>query len=156
MDLISIWKMLEGFGLGNLVVIIVAFLSLVQITPIKINPWSRFFKWMGKLINGEVMDSLKSVKQDLESVHKEIDTIKEKEEIREANNLRNRILRFDDELRRKVDHSEESFNQALDDVSRYQDYCGKHEGSYHNAKADVAMQNIKDTYAICKKENKFI
>lgn len=155
MDLISIWKTLEGVGLGNLVVIIVAFLSLVQITPIKINPWSRFFKWVGKLINGEVMDSLKSVKQDLESVHKEIDNMKEKEEIREANNLRNRILRFDDELRRKVDHSEESFNQALDDVSSYLDFTGKHEG-YHNAKADVAMQNIKDTYAVCKRENKFI
>lgn len=155
MDLLEIWKILEGVGLGNIVVIAIAFLSLIQITPIKINPWSRFFKWMGKLINGEVMDSLKGVKEDLESVHKEIDNMKEKEEIREANNLRNRILRFDDELRRKVDHSEESFNQALDDVSSYLDYCGKHEG-YHNAKADVAMQNIKDTYAVCKKENKFI
>lgn len=155
MDLMKILEALKGVGLGNIVVIGAVLLSLVQITPLKINPWSHFFKWMGKLINGEVMDSIKDIKDDLDGVHKELESMKEKEELRDANNARNRILRFDDELRRKVEHSEEFYNQILDDVSFYRRYCNDHE-SYPNAKADSAMQNIEDTYHKCKNENKFI
>ena len=155
MDLVKIWGLLEGVGLGNLVVIGVVLLSLVQVAPIKIDPWSRFFKWVGKLINGEVMTEIKAIKEDLGNVHKELDTMKKEEDIRDANNTRNRILRFDDELRRKVDHSEEFFNQALEDVSNYREFCDNNK-SYPNAKADSAMKNIEETYHDCKKNNKFI
>lgn len=155
MDLMKILEALKGVGLGNVVVIGAVLLSLVQITPLKINPWSHFFKWMGKLINGEVMDSIKEIKDDLDGVHKELEHMKDTEEYREANNCRNRILRFDDELRRKVDHSEEFFNQILSDISFYRTFCSEHE-SFPNARADSAMQNIEETYHRCKSENKFI
>ena len=97
MDILSIIESLKDFGFGNLTVIAIIFLSLVQITPIKINPWSRFFNWLGRTINKDVLAELKIVKEDLSGVHKELDSMKEAEEVREANAARNRILRFDDE-----------------------------------------------------------
>lgn len=155
MDIMKILGMLKGVGLGNVVVIGAVFLSLIQITPLKLNPWSHLFKWIGKIINGEVMENIKGIQKDLEGVHKELDQMKSTEELREATNCRNRILRFDDELRRKVDHSEEYYNQILEDVSFYRKFCTAHE-SYPNAKADSAMQNIEETYNHCRNENKFI
>lgn len=155
MDLMKILDSLKGVGLGNVVIIGVVLLSLVQIAPIKIDPWSRFFKWIGKLVNNDVMEEVKSIKEDLGNIHKELDETNDREERREANNTRNRILRFDDELRRKIDHSEEFFTQILDDVTFYRTYCDGHK-SYPNDKADSAMQNIREVYDKCKKENKFI
>jgi len=155
MDLIKIAGMLKGVGLGNVVVIGVVLLSLIQITPLKLNPWSHFFKWVGKLINGEVMESIKGIQKDLEGVHEELDQMKSTEKRREAINCRNRILRFDDELRRKVDHSEEFFTQILEDVTTYRSYCESHK-SFPNARADSAMRNIEETYSQCRKDNKFI
>lgn len=155
MDILSIIESFKEFGFGNLTVIAIIFLSLVQITPIKINPWSRFFNWLGRTINKDVLAELKIVKEDLSGVHKELDSMKEAEEVREANAARNRILRFDDELRRKIEHSEEFWSQTLDDVTFYRNYCDSND-KYPNSKADAAMKNIEETYHEVKKENRFI
>ena len=40
-----------------------------------------------------------------------------------ADMCRIRILRFSDELRRGVNHSEESFNNVLEDIDNYTEYC---------------------------------
>lgn len=155
MDILSIIESLKEFGFGNLTVIVIIFLSLVQIVPIKINPWTKFFGWIGQTINKDVLAELKIVKEDLSGVHKELDSMKEAEEVREANAARNRILRFDDELRRKIEHSEEFWSQTLDDVTFYRNYCDSND-KYPNSKADVAMKNIEETYHEVKKENRFI
>lgn len=156
MDLTSLLETLKTFGLGNATVLLVVFLSLIQITPIKINPWTKFFKWIGSIINGEVLTEIKEIRDDLSGVHKELDSMKEKADEREANATRNRILRFDDELRRKIEHSEEFWNQTLDDVTSYRNFCNEKGDNYPNSKAEAAMTNIEETYHVCKKENKFI
>ena len=148
MDLVKVWQQLQGVGLGNVVVIGIIVLSLIQIAPLKLDPWSHFFKWVGKIINGDVMKEIDGLKKD-------VNEMKKHEAELEANNERNRILRFDDELRRKIDHSEEFFDQILDDVSSYRRYCLQNK-DYPNSKAESAMKNIEDTYRRCKQENKFI
>lgn len=156
MNLQDIVQFLKGVGLGNLIVIVGLLLSLIQIAPIKIDPWSKLFKWIGKIINGSVMDELKGIKEDLANVHAELDNVKEREEEREANQTRYRLLRFDDELRQGIDHSEEHFNQTLMDVDNYKKYCDTHKDGYINSKADSAMENIRVMYDYVKKHNKFI
>ena len=140
---------------GNEWWICILILSLIQITPIKLNPWSALFKWVGKIINGEVMTEIKSIKEDLGAVHTEIDNMKKKSEAKEADAARNRILRFDDELRLKVDHSQEYFEQMLDDVDFYRNYANLNK-DYPNCKAEDAMNHIVEVYHECKAGNKFI
>ena len=72
-----------------------------------------------------------------------------------ADSARRRILAFDDELRRGLDHSEESFNQILQDVKFYRDFCKAHD-DYENDKAVSAIAHIRETYQRVKNENKFI
>lgn len=90
----------------------------------------------------EILDEIKGVKTDLQ-LHKE-------EELRyRADQARTRILRFSDELRRGIKHSEESFNQALEDIDYYETYCDTHEKVYINSKADAAIRNIMDIHDKC-------
>lgn len=72
-----------------------------------------------------------------------------------ANDARRRILVFDDELRRELGHSEESYNQILTDIKEYERYCKNHD-DYQNSKAVAAISNIKETYVQVKKNNSFI
>ena len=44
--------------LPMLLPVLVALLSLVEVSPIKINPWSGLAKWLGRAINGEVLESV--------------------------------------------------------------------------------------------------
>ena len=72
-----------------------------------------------------------------------------------ADGARRIILAFDDELRRGLEHSEESYNQILADVKFYRDFCRSH-ADYENDKAVSAISHIKETYQHVKNENKFI
>ena len=72
-----------------------------------------------------------------------------------ADEARRRILAFDDELRRKTEHSEESFNQILQDIKFYRNYCRTH-ADYENDKASSATAHIRETYARVKDADKFI
>ena len=85
----------------------------------------------------------------------QIQNIREAMSRKDADDSRRRILVFDDELRRDVGHSEESYNQVLEDIRNYELYC-KHHDDYKNSKAVAAITNVKETYIIVKRENKFI
>ena len=43
-------ELLNTINLGNLSFIVIMVLSLVEISPIKINPWSVLIKWIAKLL----------------------------------------------------------------------------------------------------------
>lgn len=98
--------------------------------------------------NSEIMASLKAITNKITGIEERMGT-------ENANDARRRILSFDDELRRGIDHSEESFNQILMDVKYYKNYCREHE-DYENDKAVSAISHVKDTYQRVKNENKFI
>lgn len=117
---------------GGLTLVVV--LSIIQITPVKVNPWSWLARAIGKALTADVLDALAENK---------------------ADTARYRILRFDDEIRHGLKHSEEHFNQVLSDIDLYEKYCTNHK-DYPNNKAVSAIAKIKKTYEKCKDENSFI
>ena len=77
--------------------------TLIQIAPIKINPWSFIAKKIGKALNGEVVEKVDSLEKNIENLRNEC-------EEREATKCRARILRFGDEILHNVKHSKEHFD----------------------------------------------
>ena len=65
-------------------------MTLIEISPIKIDPWTFLLKLIGKAMNGDLIDEVKELRCDVSSLRKEIDEDK-------ANACRTRILRFYDE-----------------------------------------------------------
>nr|DAO43624.1 MAG TPA: pore-forming toxin [Caudoviricetes sp.] len=114
--------------------VLLILLTIIQLAPIKINPWSKIAKIIGRALNTEVMDKLNES---------------------EATNCRYRILRFDDEIRHKVKHTEEHFNQIIEDIDDYERYCSGHP-NYKNSKAVSAIENTRRTYEKCRRENSFL
>lgn len=98
--------------------------------------------------NSEVLKALKELADEIASILDRMDK-------ENADDARRNILNFDDELRRKVDHSEESYNQVLADIKFYRHYCREHE-DYENDKATSAITHVRETYQEVKNANKFI
>lgn len=125
---------LLGCGAGGLL----ALTALIQIAPIKVNPWTAIAKVVGRAINADVLNELDTVKKDL------ADHIRMDGE-RNADEHRARILRFNNELLRDIPHTKEEFIDVLADIDFYERYCEDHK-DYKNNRAVHAIANISRVY----------
>ncbi len=91
----------------------------------------------------------------LDDIDRKLGELDERMDRENADDARRRILAFDDSLRLAQNHSEESFNQVLEDINGYENYCREHEG-YKNSKATNAIININEVYRKVKLEDRFI
>ena len=91
-------------------------------------------------------DAIKGIKEDLNSIRKDIKSLDEKGDRREAENRRVRILRFEDELQENKRHSKESFYQVLNDITCYNEYCEKHP-DFLNERTVATIAHIKAVYS---------
>ena len=100
-------------------------------------------------------DKLDGIRKAVEKTNSRIDGLEASQKQKDAEDARRQVLLFADEIRREIAHSEESFNQVLDDIHTYENYCRIHE-EYQNNKAMGSIQLVIDTYYQCKKSNNFI
>ena len=119
-------------------VTVVALVSVfIEITPVKINPVSKFLAWLGRKINSEVIAKVDRL------------------ETEEAINCRYRILRFGDEVKHGTRHSQEHFEQILADIDAYEIYCKDHK-DFKNNKTKVTTERILDVYRKCVETDDFL
>lgn len=87
------------------------------------------------------------------SLEKRIDALAEKVEEHKAILARTHILRFSDELRNGVHHSEDYFKQQLLDCDTYDHYCQTHP-NFSNGLTIIASEYIRETFERLYKEAK--
>lgn len=117
---------------------LVALLTIVQIAPIKINPWSKLAQIIGRALNAEVLAQQKETQKKLDE-HIKVD------DERNATLLRTQILRFNDELIEDRKHTPEHFIEILAIIDDYERYCRAHT-EYKNNRCTHAVANIKRVY----------
>ena len=126
---------------GGLIVL----LTLIQIAPIKINPWSWIAQRLGRAFNADVLNELDELKKEQEGTRSKLeDHIKTDEENR-ADERRANILRFNNELVRDIPHTREEFLEILTDIDVYERFCREHP-NYKNNRAVHAIANIGRVY----------
>lgn len=133
------------FGGGGVLLIL---MTLIQVTPIKFNPWSWIGRYIGRAINGEVLSKV-------DNLSKELADHKEKSEERHATLCRAHILRFGDEVLHGIPHSKEGYDNILLDIDSYEEYCDKHPG-YKNNVALATIAHIKKMYQKHLEEDSFL
>ena len=119
-----------------------ALLTVVQLSPLKVNPWSAIGRAVGRFIG-------------VEELRKSLDKHVSIDDERYAKQCRLRILRFNDELLQGRLHTKEHFDEILDDITEYERYCETHPG-YRNSKANMAISNVENTYQSCLVEKNFL
>lgn len=128
--------------------IIVAVIGMfVEITPIKLNPFSSIIKWIGNKLNGDTNNQLETISSQLEIVSGRIDKI-------EINDMRSQILDFANSCMNERNHTKEEFEHIIDIHTQYEDIISKR--GMTNGRVDLAFRYISDLYTICLNENSFL
>ena len=128
--------------------ILLVLLTLVQLTPLQVNPWSAIAKLIGRAINGEVLGKL-------DVLEKRLDSHITTDDRRTADERRTNILHFNNELLRSIRHTKEEFVEVLADIDAYESYCREHP-EYPNNRAVLAIEHIRENYRERLKKHDFL
>ena len=142
---------------------------LVQISPIKINPWSTigsFFKWLlgciGRAANSSVLAKLDEVTHAQQEAQKKLETLEARldnhvltDARRDADKHRMEILQFNNTLLRNRKHTKEEFIEVLAEIDAYERFCEDHP-DYPNNQAVLAIENIRGNYKERLKKHDFL
>ena len=110
---------LEWIG-KNFVMIVLVGSIFIQITPIKINPWSSLFQWMGKMITNNACSKLDGVIKQIDQIDKNVDE-------NEKDRIRWEILSFANSCRIGRKHTYDEFKHIADLNDKYEKLLAKTE-----------------------------
>ena len=101
-------EIMSKFNAGYLTIGIVVLLSLIEISPLKLNPWDRLLSWIGSKLNGKTEKRLAAVEKQLRSMW--------------INDHRHCILTFAREARAAIAHSADEWTNVLNIAEEYEKY----------------------------------
>lgn len=136
----SLQEIITGGGISLFVL-----LTFIQIAPVKVNPWGAIAKVVGRAVNAEVLKELAEMKATQKETREKLEAHIDMDDERMADTHRTKILHFNNELLREIDHTKEEFIEALADIDKYEQYCKDHP-NYKNNRAVHAVANIKRVY----------
>nr|MBQ4458414.1 hypothetical protein [Clostridia bacterium] len=102
-------EILSKVNAGYVTAGIVVLLSLIQISPLKLNPWDKLLGWFGKKLNGGMEKQIKDLQKQVRDLW--------------INNHRQSILTFARECRAEIEHSAEEWSHILNLCEEYERYC---------------------------------
>lgn len=140
-----------GSSAGALIII----LTLIQIVPIKVNPWSWIAQKFGKAMNKDVIEKVDKLEEKIVDLEKKIDAEHESMDEYKARQSRIRILRFGDEMRNQQMHTKEHFDDILMDIDLYESYCERHKG-FKNGISVQTINYIRKVYEKRLEKNDFL
>ena len=139
-------QVVEWIG-KNLWTIIIIVSVFIQITPIKINPWSALFKWIGKIITGNACSKIDGLIDKVEKIEKDVKT-------NEKDRIRWEILDFANSCRNNRKHTRDEFQHIVALNDKYKRLLSETNDS--NGVFEVEYNYIQDLYAERLEKNDFL
>lgn len=135
----------NGLSIGA--AIILAAMTLIQISPIKLNPWDSLFKWLGGKLNQGLKKEIDGMKKDLEKHIKESND-------KDLRDSRMQILNFCNSCIRGEKHTKEQFDFIIIQCDDYEKYIEKND--IKNGVISSAIKEIRRLYDRCIQRNDFL
>lgn len=139
--------MTVGEIVGSGAVIVLIFTTLVEIIPIKWNPLTSILSWIGKRMNGKLIDQVKEQGE-------KIDKLDEKIDMNEIARIRWEILDFANSCRHDVKHTKDEFEHIINQHEKYVQILD--ERSLTNGLITIEYEYIEDIYKNCLEKNNFL
>jgi len=143
----NIQEILTSLGTGGVGAVIFLILTLVEITPIKVNPWSHLLKWIGDKMNDDLRQEFKTLKGELHTLKKDF-------EEKNAHDKRWSILDFANSCHNGRKHTKEEWEHVLNQLLFYEEYVDKNE--IPNAVIEEETRYLRELYRELMNKNEFI
>ena len=149
----TVQQILEWCG-KNIVVVLVGLSALIQITPIKINPWTTLFKWIGNKANEDLRKEVGGVNKKLDSLSKDVDDLSRQRKEDEKDRIRWEILDFANSCRNGRRHTKDEYLHIIELNDKYKKLL-KETGD-KNGVFEVEYEYIKGLYKERQEKNDFL
>ena len=120
---------------------------IIQITPIKLNPWSALLGWIGKLLNGDLNKKIDKLTNDMKDL-----SAQRKED--EKDRIRWEILDFANSCRNGRSHTKDEFQHIITLKDKYKKLL--QETNDTNGVFDAEYDYIKKIYTERQEKNDFL
>lgn len=145
MNLIQIMDLKTGTSIA--VFLILFLMTIIQIAPIKVNPWDKILVWFGNHMNADIVKRVDVIEEKLD------EHIKDSSEER-IRKIRADILDFGNACMNGRPHTKEEFEFVISECDAYENYI--HKKNIKNGVATAAIKEIKRLYAIGLQNNSFL
>ena len=144
---------LAGWILGATAIVC----TVLERMPQAISPWTKLFKFIGRAMNGEVLQRLEAIEKQVKQIDEQSKATEAKREEDSVIEARIRIIRLSDELVHEPEHlhSKDYFDQILSDVTLYENYCRDHK-DFKNDITTMSIKHIREVYLTCMKDHLFL
>ena len=140
---------------SDILAVLAMFSIVIEVAPIKINPWSFLANKLGRAFNKEVLNEISTLKSRVDTLDERVQQSEALQSERDAKTARTNILRFGDEIRIGTRHSKESFDEILSDITEYESYCETHK-DFKNNRTKSTEKVILEEYENCLKTDSFL
>lgn len=121
-------------------IIFVGVITIVEITPIKINPWRWLFTKIGNLLTGDLRKDLNEVKAELRET--------------KVQNWRWNVLDFANSCRNGRRHSHDEWRHTISQLAEYENYIERNEIT--NGVFEEDARFLREQYQLHCKNNDFL
>ena len=140
---------------SDILALLAMFSIVIEVAPIKINPWSFLANKLGRAFNKEVLNEIATLKSRVDTLDERVQQSEALQSERDAKTARTNILRFGDEIRIGTRHSKESFDEILSDITEYESYCTTHQ-DFKNNRTKSTEKIIIEVYEHCLRTDSFL
>lgn len=141
-NLISLVDLKEGVSIGGLLLVI--FLTIIQITPIKWNPWDSILTWLGKKLNAGVKKEVDELKESVKEVEKKLDDHITESKVKDLKDTRRDILDFCSSSMNGQRHTQEQYRFVIKKCDEYELYVETNK--IKNGEITSAIKEIRRRY----------
>lgn len=149
MSISAIWNLIvdakDELSIG--VVILIIFMSLIQVSKININPWDWLLGGIGKKLNA-------SIDQKVTEIETKLDAHIKADEADKLENKRRDILEFANSCMNGRKHTQEQFKFVIKKCDEYETYIEKND--IKNGEISSAIAEIRRLYTKCIQNNSFL
>ena len=145
MNIIDMINLKTGISMGAGILVIL--MTLIQIAPIKLNPWDKILTWLGNHMNADIVKRVDVIEAKLDEHIKESSD----EMIRK---VRADILSFGNTCMNGRPHTKEEFEFVISECDQYEKYIEKTQSK--NGVATATIAEIRRLYKKGLHDNSFL
>jgi len=150
---VTMQQILEWCG-QNIIAVLVGLSALIQFTPIKINPWTALFKWIGNKANEDLRNQIGGLNEKINNLSKDIDTLGKQRKEDEKDRIRWEILDFANSCRNGRRHTKDEYLHIIELNDKYKKLLK--ETNDKNGVFEVEYEYIKELYKERQEKNDFL
>lgn len=151
-----IQKINEAIGGGKniVLVVILLILSLIQISPIRLNPWTYLHKLLSKALTSIGRYLMSDVIDKVYTLDKKVDKLSNVIDENEIERIRWEILSLASSCQRGVNHTQREFIRVFNLNKKYHDILKRTHGA--NGEVDREIEYLEFVYKEKESNNSFL